>query len=680
MKPESVLDNEAVGVAFVGDASKLKNIVHKVDPELGIIILTEAREIPQENKPKVIGLDRLADISTTMVEVLFGHLSNYLGSKNQKDKIPAHSPEFGNFIGQSIMGTDPIVMDTALAGQIAEKEPSSEETGKGLGVYNIEKLKDTVDNFETDGRAEGPQNRFPNISVNLEVAVFYEGGAHIAHRGRSQQYHVAGSIKKITQDYITGGLLNVLDGTADFLPKIDHNSHQLKKGDRLVIFSQGLFPEGHKIDLKRLIGNTKLSPQNQAKEIVGLLQKYQTEHGYVIVIDANFEKKANYRSGDPDSLGKKPVMPKKKAPPIKGKASVSSTKRKVAKKDKSVASLLGGNLFANADMETEIVVDDAQIVEENALISSGVSAPENEMQQQFLIQLNELEERMNQKIEEKAVEIESRILLNLKEYQRDRAQRVTAITEPLSPEIEEPTTSLLSNSPEFQVHRPKMITVFLNELMKSIGVSVSIGKKVVRLPRKYKFPLIATPFVIMAAVAIYLSVNSPNNDSQKPQANESVKPSPIEKAIEEKKNSIVSQDSKDTVEEPQPKPRFVLGEVDTIKANYDYGRRLYSEGDTGKSRSGKRVGMEARIDALESALPYLDKATKMQNEKDSGNPDVWFVKARTEYNLAKFNHKKSHYAPLAVESYKTYSALAKRPSKSKIKTMKRNLKRLQNWI
>ena len=70
---------------------------------------------------------------------------------------------------------------------------------------------------------------------------------------------------------------------------------------------------------------------------------------------------------------------------------------------------------------------------------------------------------------------------------------------------------------------------------------------------------------------------------------------------------------------------------------------------------------------------------ELQKKEGIFNPEVWFLKARTEYSLAKLGHEQSHHAALAIASYDTYRSLKRRLSKSKEKTMKRNIKRLRGW-
>ena len=98
-----------------------------------------------------------------------------------------------------------------------------------------------------------------------------------------------------------------------------------------------------------------------------------------------------------------------------------------------------------------------------------------------------------------------------------------------------------------------------------------------------------------------------------------------------------------------------------------------------RSRRSFFVALSQRILSLKNALPYFDKVIELQEAVGYDEPNIWFLKARTEYNLAKFRVKRKYYAKQAIKSYRKYLSIEGRPSKNKRKTLKRNMKRLRSW-
>ncbi len=113
-----------------------------------------------------------------------------------------------------------------------------------------------------------------------------------------------------------------------------------------------------------------------------------------------------------------------------------------------------------------------------------------------------------------------------------------------------------------------------------------------------------------------------------------------------------------------------------VSALYDRGMELYNIGDSGKD-DGKRLTREEIREVLTSALEHFKKAT--HRKRDVPN-NLWYVKGRAEYNLAKIERSKDQrktYARAALKSYSRYMDEAKSISKAKEKTIKRNRKKLK---
>ena len=113
-----------------------------------------------------------------------------------------------------------------------------------------------------------------------------------------------------------------------------------------------------------------------------------------------------------------------------------------------------------------------------------------------------------------------------------------------------------------------------------------------------------------------------------------------------------------------------------VSALYDRGMELYNIGDSGKD-NGKRLTREEMKEVLTSALEHFKKAI---HRKGAVPNNLWYVKGRTEYNLAKIERSKDQrktYAKAALKSYSRYMDEANSISKAKEKTIKRNQKKLK---
>jgi hypothetical protein len=295
-----------VGVAPLGSSEARIGLVYRVDERLGTTVLTEVRNLHGDEKADATTSQLRIDVATTAAEVLMSHLSNYLGSEDQKGKIPPSESDFAAFIRQSIVGTDPIVTDIALHAQVPERK----------GYFHIAQVEGKGKDDPSFG-AIGLRDSIPRISSNLELVIFYPGGAHIAHRGGSRQYFLhKDGFEQLTEDYHVGGLLSALDKKGDFLPKVELKQISMSPGDRIIIFSQGAVPVGHKIEFVDLHRGRSETPQSQAEYIARQIARYNVEGGHVIVIGGIEEKSvpnvrpvsAEPRVNPPSRLSHKPPL------------------------------------------------------------------------------------------------------------------------------------------------------------------------------------------------------------------------------------------------------------------------------------------------------------------------------------------------------------------------------------
>ncbi len=649
-----ILKEHDVGVALVGKKTDLTNMVLKVYSELGVLVFAESRETTEDNQRKTIESSRLTDISATMVEVLSGHLSNYLNSKDQQGKILSSSPEFLDFIRQSIAGTDPLVFDIAMLDHLTPSKAMTQNPQKGTGLKSIGFTRDSQQNFKSV-LGKNVESSFPNITINLEVAVFYHGGVHVAHRGQSQQCHASSGVKKITKEHVAGGLLSALDGMSNLLPSIELGSHKLTNGNRLILCSQGVLPNVPAKDLNKLLMSIGGSPKEQAERIVRALSKYNPENGYVIVVD-----------------------------PYYGKESRKNPEPEPNPEPETAAALLGDNLFADTNSEV-VTVSNSQIVEETSLPADReITRINDRLQQKLDLKFSELEEKIYKILEMNLQQIEERLLLHLREKQENTIQRLSTI-----PGLEHPEDDLLTDtSPEESPSSP-------------LEYGNSSKKRITTMPSNKKALIIGVPLLILFAMAAFFFIDSPQEKKEKKAAPAPKEVAAIEEVVEKKVAPVEKEIPKEAVEPPAPIKEadesakedqavaeksdapsdspYALGEANTRKANYDYGRRLYLEGESGTTRTGRKIGTDGRIDALKNALPYLNRVFEIEDETLPKPAEVWYVKARTEYNLAKHDIKREHYAKLAIKSYEKYTATSPKVSKSKMKTLKRNMRYLKSW-
>ncbi|MBN2526304.1 MAG: hypothetical protein JXR76_07915 [Deltaproteobacteria bacterium] len=112
---------------------------------------------------------------------------------------------------------------------------------------------------------------------------------------------------------------------------------------------------------------------------------------------------------------------------------------------------------------------------------------------------------------------------------------------------------------------------------------------------------------------------------------------------------------------------------------YAKGMELYNMGDSGKD-GDKELTSREQQDALISALNHFNAVI----EKDGAiQPNIWFVKGRTEYNLTKLEKSKAQrkaYAKSALAAYDTFLDKKNKVSGAKKKTIKRNQKKLKQII
>ncbi|MCU0664594.1 MAG: hypothetical protein MUC50_19995 [Myxococcota bacterium] len=298
-----------VGIAALGADQARTAVRHGIDLELGTVLLAEAHILPLKASSRPTNAQVLSEVAATTAEVLASHLSNYLGSEEQKDKVSASDADFAGFIRQSIVGTESIAIDTALHAQVAD----------GKIHHHIAKLKGKGKDDPSFG-AVSLKESFPAITCNLEVAVLYPGGAHIAHRGQSSQYLIKGDkVEKLTRDYNAGGLLSSLDELGDFLPKIELKQIAMSPQDRLVIFSQGALPREPQIDPQSLQQGRSEAPEKHAAAIAQKVARNSVNPGYILVIEFIDEKK---EALELSRLGKSSAT---QIDPQKSKASSSHT-------------------------------------------------------------------------------------------------------------------------------------------------------------------------------------------------------------------------------------------------------------------------------------------------------------------------------------------------------------------
>lgn len=306
-----------VGVAPLGSSEARIGLVYRVDDKLGTILLTEVRHLHSDEQADATTSNLRNDVATTAAEVLTSHLSNYLGSEDQKGKITPSQADFAAFVRQSIVGTDPIVTDIALHAQVPERK----------GYFHIAKVEGKGKDDPSFG-AIGLKDSTLRMSCNLELVVLYPGGAHIAHRGRSRQYFLHNDgLEQLTEDYNVGGLLSALDKKGDFLPKVELRQLTMSPGDRIIIFSQGALPEGHKVQLVDLHRGRNETPQSQAEYIAKQISRHNVEGGHVIVIGGVEEKSVPFgRRASAEPRVSATSMPSQKASLPQEKTSTASQK------------------------------------------------------------------------------------------------------------------------------------------------------------------------------------------------------------------------------------------------------------------------------------------------------------------------------------------------------------------
>lgn len=838
---KAVLQDDCVGIATVGEASSqtLENQHYRFDPDNGIFVFAEARSMDEAEELTRMEEGLLAELSRTMVEVLHGHLSNYLGSRNQQQKIKSRHPDFINFILQSILGTDPIVIDSALHSQAMS--PRAGTDGPHKVPRNIAVLSDREKELSSRFSAVELHGGLPNVSVNLEVAVFFEGGVHIAHRGSSQQYLMSQKIKKVTEDYHTGGLLSALSGTADFLPKIDHKSLKMKRGDRLVILSQGLFPTGYP-NLRVLLGDNKQTPEKSAAQIVRNLSRHKPENGYVFVIDPQFKKPKSqslfggFATQSLGTSGPSSAQPAESPGPLglsqaQGAESPGTPDRS---KTKTIASF--GGALSETKSDTAFAPTIAQAADaaphspaksplerrgkeklhgtrkgrgaerQTTLTEEELSRIRTKLFEKIEFEMIGLEKEMSDVIEKKILEMEDRIYRRLSErgeaayvpsgdnerggspartdfslgvssgrgldsggsaatadpnqtYEINDESEYEVVDGPpetpvpppppeskeLSTENEENTlvldkelgTDLQKNH---LIYRLMMLFHRVKEMLKLLRKSGGQGndesvssqgrglrekglrlraflqvffRAVVRHLERFtgrselgkassKKRLIFVCVLVGAAfIGLFFGMlvgRSGGDGEEEGASNANASPlTPVKgdldsvsskRASSEKVPSGSSDPSAsnadDTPEKvesisPESDTLYFLGKADTIEENYNLGRRLYREGDRGRKIDGTKINDTNRIERLRYALAYFEKALSLHNAKGTEDPDLWFLKARTEYVLAKLDFERGTYAEKAMESYRTYKKLVGWPPKKKRKAMVRNMQRLQKW-
>jgi hypothetical protein len=166
---------------------------------------------------------------------------------------------------------------------------------------------------------------------------------------------------------------------------------------------------------------------------------------------------------------------------------------------------------------------------------------------------------------------------------------------------------------------------------------------------------------------------APDDDSSEAAAGNDESPEEVDESEPPDEKTDEMADEPMSAESPY---NIVPDAVMNVSALYDRGMELYNIGDSGKD-NGKRLTREERREVLTSALEHFKKAI---HRKGAVPNNLWYVKGRTEYNLAKIERSKDQrktYAKAALKSYSRYMDEANSISKAKEKTIKRNQKKLK---
>ncbi|MCP4679495.1 MAG: hypothetical protein GY854_29190 [Deltaproteobacteria bacterium] len=724
-----------MGVAPVGGSEARVAVEYRIDAELGCAILSDIRDLagdataPQQTRgpggkgegPVPPTMELQAEVAASAAEVLASHLSNYLSSKDQKNKVSAANPDFISFIGQSIEGTDPLVVDTALHAQL-------------MGVDGKRNAAKTNGKSGTDNwfSAVGINDALPAISCNLEVVVLYPGGAHIAHRGRSRQYLLnRNGMEQLTQDYVTGRLLDSQDGMGDFMPKVELRSVKMEGKDRLVIISQGCFPRNQEVNLEQPIGKQDSSPQQHAVEIARRIAKHKTASGYVIVIDGmRKEPTATFSLKNLGKLGNSQPSarpPPKVGPPKVRRGSIRSPSDPLTRRRDHSASLKdleNSKLFTPDELtdlrgrmkgrfESELGAFEEEMYE---ILAAKIAAMEKRLAKKFADVESTMEEETAFPVmsmppplptgdpEDGGWNLEGRL-----SYEPSSDEESTIYQKPADPMTEPvesavPTKVPVSRRVKTALDSLRVLTNRALAGIRALGLrkkARDIGDRLALIQIKERHPfarrwVAPTGIATLLLLAVFLSLLLGWEDEDLSGA----LPSPAESAAEEPNPSATREstiqppaqidrvaksetgDSKSTVSKDADSEdiEYLLGRPETRKQAYARGRLLYLKGDSGRDESGSRLTRGARIRNLLGALPYLERAREEDSKLGFSDPDISFLKARTHYVLAKLGHDRIKHSESALEAFRQHRKLSAHLSKKKKKTIKRNISRLKRWL
>ncbi len=722
-----------IGIAPVGTPESRANVENRIDAELGCAILAETRALAGGLKqPPAPSMELRAEVAATAAEVLASHLSNYLSSTDQKGKVSAADRDFGSFIRQSIVGTDPIVVDTALH---AQKVGGGEK--QNIAELNGKSSKDPW--FS----AVGIQDTLPAISCNLEVIVLFPGGAHIAHRGQSRQYLLnKNGIDQITKDYNTGGLLGSLDGMGDFLPQVEHGVIDLGAKDRLVVFSQGCFPTGHKVNLSELIGERVGSPQRHAVEIARRVAKYKLEGGYVVVVQGIGEVSFQFSL---KNLGKLSVSQTagKKGPPPRPMPAIPKTaapnKEAANTPPPKPASPRAPNRIPDPPALHKQRAVSLQDLEDSKLFTPDELATlRGRMKDRFENELGAFEEEMYEILAAKISAMGKRLAEKLADVDAaiEQPQEYPLISMPpplpgMEPEdggwnldegaprehSENSTEDDRTSDEQPAIQRaPAVITpvqikatdgqrwkAVLGVLrgfasatkakIRALGLLEKIrtsGEQLAQFEIKGRHPfaqrwVVPTAAAVLLFLVAILAISVGTEDKRSAAVSSVPKGQPVNEtapvkspqpAPPPKKDGVADNESGETIDGPE----YLLGPPKNRNQAYARGRRLYLDGDSGRNESGARMNREARIRSLLGALPYLEHAREADSKLKATDPDVWFLEARTHYVLAKLGHDRARQAEAALEAFERHGKMVRRLPTKKKKTIKRNISKLRRWL
>ncbi len=678
------------GVASVGTAAAMAGVEYRIDTKLGIALLSETRTLRQKTSDSKDTAEFRTEVSTTTIEVLTSHLSNYLGSSVQEDKVNASQEDFGGFIRQSIVGTDSIVLDTALHAQV---------TDKGIGGrHNIANLsgkrgRDPV------FKAVGLRETLPSVTCNLEVAVFFKGGVHIAHRGQSRQYLVnPEGAKQLTRDYSVGGLLSSLDEKGDFLPSIELQKIDLGGEDRLVILSQGCLAGEHGFNLDAILLDGRDKPLGQyASSIAKKVAGHTAEGEYILVFEQEGE------------------MPK-----------VSSAKSKPTPANRTAT---------YQDLEESKLFDPEEL-----------SEIKRRMKDRFADEFGAFEKEMYDILEKKISIMGRQMAEKLFSVPPGAGQTETPYMSMAPPSYVENAAdmgwSLNQGLPENGDEKPYDIA---SEGQPKRGIAAALGRpggpkqlrswgilekvkqidaRIAKLevkghrPFSNRWAMLATLgavifLIVFTLAALFGETSEPADanmavkeleNSQPDQGDvlddEPAAPSEsltskggeeeiIEPKLEPEKPSDPvaevdsaendSQKAQEEKEEKEATPTYLRGEPKSRKEAYSLAKRLFRNGKLMRDQYGIRLSKAESINSLLGVFPYLEYARDRRNRTKVGLSDLLFLRSRTHYMLAHFKYARRKNAIQAIDSYNKYIKTGPTYSKRRSKIITNNMKYLRRW-